>query len=792
MNYKLLSLEVFALVVSYLVLMLPVTSATQISIIFNGVVQETLEYDQSKVINKQITIKHDPYDITWTDVKVLINLNSASLAHSIQKIYLYKCRKLSPAECVYSDPQVFDKWIDTELAWRDISEREGTSQYPQVANLMFIIKTEDVSGKTGWIGFWNQIRRDNYNVFNTYEDQIDGLDFYASSLDLVQPIKNYIQNKLMLPVNWATKIVLREAGKVYALGASESEIEQHEFQTAVSADNEIESINKDYYFVLPETTNGIADPVTLNLNPSFTCGDSVCESDLGENPDTCCYDCGCPDGYYCDVNASLPSSGECKSEGETSIEIVSVGSPQITDCSEQFPVDISFRVTNPPSSIEPALTTVIKLGEDSFQTSCEGSGGVYSCQIHLAPGVSCGAGTYQISPGTINTTITYNDGVNSKSMSLGLGFSGVTVNYDCTCGEGEYCDTGTEKCESEDAITLGITKLTSYLDQYQPGDRIHLTAKIFNPPTGMKKISESAELNLTEGHVTPGTPECSEPSSDNEYECSIPFQIADFDPEKGYTFDPNTLTFVITYNDGDKAKTKTLSAPFGPVSIPARYCGDGTCDVDESSETCCLDCGCGSGEYCDKVSGCRQLDSIKLSVSPPEPGVFYDCRESHLAEIMVTVENAPTDMRLDSYTYTRGGSASGWNLQCEESALSNYKCQLSIPKLEPDCELPYYTVGPNRLEFSISFSDGKSTQTATLSGDFDDILVVPVYHCGDMVCESDLNENAGNCCVDCPCEDDSGFGPGYFCDYHSEYNPNGTCTERSGICLLYTSPSPRD
>ena len=31
----------------------------------------------------------------------------------------------------------------------------------------------------------------------------------------------------------------------------------------------------------------------------ITCGDGICDSSIGETPDTCCYDCQCPDGLSC-------------------------------------------------------------------------------------------------------------------------------------------------------------------------------------------------------------------------------------------------------------------------------------------------------------------------------------------------------------------------------------------------------------------------------------------------------------------------------------------------------------
>ena len=66
-------------------------------------------------------------------------------------------------------------------------------------------------------------------------------------------------------------------------------------------------------------------------------------------------------------------------------------------------------------------------------------------------------------------TQVYQDGPVDTGQKLSSNFSSVTVSYDCSCGAGLYCDSGEEICKSEDAISLGITSLTSYLDNYNEG-----------------------------------------------------------------------------------------------------------------------------------------------------------------------------------------------------------------------------------------------------------------------------------------------------------------------------------
>ena len=791
MNFKIVTLEIFAILISALIFSMPLVAATDINIFFNGVKKTEVEYKTENLINKQIEFIHEAKDILWKNVKVAVKVNSASLAKEIKKIYLYKCKKLSPANCIQSEPQVFENFIDVELLWTDISEREGVYAYPQVANLLIVIKLEDLSGTVSWIGLWSQIRRSAYNTFTEYDHELSEIDLHASSLDIVNPIKMYIENYGMIPFNWLTKAVFKTANTLYALGADESEIESSapRFLTATPPTNEIDTINKDFYLIFSNTSSGIANPLTLNLNPTFSCGDGACEADLGETPGSCCYDCPCGGGQYCDVDPTDPTTGECKDLSQVSLQVVSTSSPQITDCSGTFDVNITLKINNPPSSLHSDIPSVFKLDETVYSTSCYGGPPEYWCVLTLnSDYVECGQGSYNIGPNDVTTSIIYTDGPNDMSLTLNTSFSPIIVNYDCSCDDGFYCDIGTDTCKSEDAITLGITSLTSYLDNYNEGDTIDLTAKIFNPPTGLTVISTSATLNLTGGQVSPGSPTCTGPSADYEYSCSIPFQIVGYSRSNSYTFDPNTLIFTITYKDGTIDKTKVLETNFGPVSIPSQYCGDGVCNMGETQESCCIDCDCSEAEdYCDPVRGCESTTGVTVSVDSATPTEFTDCRQPHLVNITLRVVNPPSTLTLDHYFHITGNLPSGWGLQCDDSGYGGvYYCHLTIPSIE-GCSLPYYEIGNNELNVSISFDDGAPTSTLysritkQMSAQFSNIKVIPIYECGDGVCESNLGEGPGNCCIDCPCSS------GQYCDV-TPSNTDGVCRSKDAISLVIDSP----
>lgn len=785
----------FAILGSYLVFSIPIAYATTINIVFNGQPQDTVSLSSEDMVNRQVSVEHSPADITWTDVKILLTLNSATLEHIIEKIYIYKCKKMSPTECIGLTPIEFESFVNTELAWSDISTTEGVADYPQVANILTMVKLSGLEGEITWVGFWDKIKRTDYNIFDHFTYEVSAIDLEASSLDMVDPIKTYIENFKMLPFTWVTEATFIGADSLYALGAEETEIDTSppSFTAAQPQTNKIENINKKYYFVFSNTSSGITLPLTLTQNPSFTCGNYLCENSLGETQDNCCFDCGCASEYYCDVNATIPETGICKPTGGITLDVSSADPEIITDCSSQYTVTINLVVNNPPSGLSTPLSAIVSLGENTYTTTCTGGPPVFACSVTLNPSVGCGQGSFTLGSNMINATLTYNDGPNTVTRELYTTFGAVNVNYDCSCQDNFYCDTGTLTCESESAIALGITELTSYLDSYSPGDSIELTAKIFNPPTGTTLTQASANLTLATGVVNPGTPVCSSPTTDYEYQCQIPFQIQGYSSDNSYTFDPNTLTFTITYNDGPNAKVGDISTNFGPVSIPSQLCGDGKVDAGETEESCCLDVGCSiEDDYCDQVYGCRPIAGTTLTIDAVNPTEFSDCEREHEVEIIGRINNVPSTVETQFYYYNLDGVTQGWDLDCPEdpsTITGQFTCTLIVPEIT-NCTLPYYAIGPNSLNYTISYQDG-DTQTLTkeLSTEFSDLHIIPVYHCGNDVCESDLEENATVCCIDCPCTTDPGFGHDYYCNYDRDLIPNGTCMSQADITLVIDAPT---
>jgi len=788
MNVKILCLQIAAVMVSCMLLNLSIVSATTFRVIYNDEIQASIEYSFKDLINTGVVIVRDPSDISWSKIKIRVTINSASLSHTIKKIYIYKCKVLDPVTCSQLEPEEYDTFADVEYSWEDISQREGAERYPEVANLMILVKLEGPYETSSWTGILERIERRDYNIFVTSEDEIDSVNLYSKAQEYIQPIIMYIENFGMIPFNWLEKVVLSNTDKIYALGGSQSELESSppQLTSAITESDTVDTINKDYYFLFPESSGRIISPVVLNLNPFYTCGNGECELSKGETSANCCYDCGCGEGLYCDASPDAPSTGTCRALADMNLEVPPV-TVQIDNCLSQTEIVIPMRINNAPTTLSDTAEATFSIDDTQYLSTCsKSSPSTYECPVMLSPPVSCGQGSETSEIKDITLTITYFNGPNQETRELSQSSSSILWNYDCACGEGLYCDIGTHECESEDAISLGIIYLTSYLKDYQPGDTINVTAKIFNPPTDTVLISASAQLNLTNGEVSPGTPVCSEPTEDFEYNCSIPFSITNYNPELNYKFQPNTLIFQITYSDGAVKKTKTLSVSEGfyPITIPSKRCGDGKIDPGETPETCCQDAGCYSDdEYCDSIGECRPIDGIRLSIESVNPLELEDCLKEHEISILAKIQNPPTGLHLDFYSYQLGGET-GTAITCREeySGSGLFNCTILVPE-QPDCGSSGIIFDDNYLNFTISFPDGSRTRTMELSAELPAITLTPIFHCGEYGCETEFGENSENCCIDCGCPS------GEFCNYDPTLDPHGTCIKESDIRLVIDSPA---
>jgi hypothetical protein len=275
--------------------------------------------------------------------------------------------------------------------------------------------------------------------------------------------------------------------------------------------------------------------------------------------------------------------------------------------------------------------------------------------------------------------------------------------------------------------------------------------------------------------------------------------VPNYDHSKQYIYTNNSINFSVQFSSGPLMRTQELSSSFSDVLIPSYRCGDGTCNPEENSGNCCFDCGCPQLDttYCDAQRGCQRIRDVGFTVDSINPSTFSDCQQPHAVNVTGRVLNPPSDMRLLYSYYIQKDQISGWQFSCNEMNPGVkdglVSCMLLIPNIDTKdtrtCQLPSYTVGPNKLNLSVSWTDGpRRVLSKEFTSIFSNITIIPTFHCGDGVAEPEYGETAANCCIDVPCETDPAFGADYYCDYDPQGFGNGSCKSKSAIKLVVDSP----
>lgn len=782
---------------------------TNVSIVYNEKYQGSVLLDTSKIVYKSINIEHNESDFAWNRVKIAINVISRSTVKEIKRIYLYKCidkhtispKLLTPIECIRNvDPVKFDTYIDTELSWSDISVPTTPSFYPEESIILMFVKLEGFEEENPvWLLFLDKIVRTDFNKFDIYSYDIEHIDFYAKTDGLADTIKAFIENYQMIPSSWAEKIVFTTAKSITGFGVDKDGMENEPitFSVVQPSTKEIRKISKDYFFIIPETTSGTGNGITLILNPTFDCGNGNCESWLGESYNNCCYDCGCPDGYYCNIDiAQTGQTGVCRDESEIFLEVEPIDVVQVSDCEQSINIYLKISVKNPPSGLENNVYGTVNIGSYVENINCDYIGNnIYSCPLNIEPPIFCGVGDERIDTGSIILDIVFADGQNMKTKTLTANIPEFVIEYNCPCDEGMYCDSVSKTCEPID-ISLEIISSDSVLTNFiGSGDIAEVEVEITNPPGDLNIEGFSFSIGSVEydGESINGYSddlECTE-SGEYQYTCKLPINIDNYNNQRVYILRDIIIKASVNFLDGNTLREMILYADVPEITIPSVICGDGIVSVGETEETCCIDTGCeDENKYCDLSGKCKSLNDVFLNVVDVKEENVTDCYEEHIIKIKAKIENLPTDASLDDYAHMIDDEISEYSIECDGPKRSTgiVNCVLTIPPMD-ECFSPYVLIGPNTLKIDISFPDGEDIISKELSSSFSNIHIIPIYHPGNGICESDFGENASNNCVDCPCEMDPLFGEDYYCNFDPEKNPNGTCLLLHNITLVVESPT---
>ena len=811
MNYKLFLIGLFAVFGSYLIMSLPFVSAVNVKIFYGTSLLTSVSYNPQDLVKRVFGFEGNT---------VLINITSATGSVSIEKVYIYKCKDKNPSECIQTTPDVFESDANKAYDWSEIA-----NQTSQKGCLMIIVKilTND---KIVWTGFWENIEKNN--GFNRYEYPLDEVDVYVKDTEKASLVRNFIESFKVIPFSseWVTRVVFPTASILYEAGGNEQEIENQEFVSKTETGNQETGIDKDYYFIFPgfssQGITGVMNPAVFYLNPLYTCDNQDCEEELGERQAACgCFDCGCLSGQYCDIEYG------CRVLDMIKLSLVSTPNTKISNCYEEHIIVVPVKIINPPTGLS-VVKEKASLGGKDYEISCEKSSETYVCNVTVPPVPNCDEGTYEVGPNRIMFKIRFNNAhetiekdisVEFPNITIGsfecgnnqceteLGESSVTCCYDCGCSDG-YCDAVPSDTEGYCRQDLGNENLRivnvnpTHFYTFNPGDLISFGAEITERPKSLSVSNWECSLTCSvEGNSCSGSCSVScneEPGSENTYNatCTLSVNIDGYDSLKSYTVYP-VLNVTAKYVNGSKGSvTKELSKAFPAISYGAHWCGDNKCDPDESSDSCCYDCQCEEGYYCDTQdtehpsSGdmCKPDFEIVIDKIEPEPLEFVSTFKEHTINITGHITTIPGGLKLDPEC-----KLSDMEIPCyasceetkKEGGMYYFLCQLTIPSFDYNTSKHYdpvqkkITFAQNSFSLSCSYNNGPSTEIKTFEKNISDIIIDVVYECGSGKCERDLGESAEVCCIDCPCSEV--YGEKYFC--YTGRKKEGECLSVNEVAL---------
>lgn len=806
----------------------PVTLAINVNVVYNGQTRQSTQFNSEDVLNWDISVTRNSTDFTWSRVNLHLSVISGDSARPVSKMYLYRCKGYNPIDCVTKvdvpEPLEFGSYADVDLSWNDISIAQGSARYPQVSNLMLLAKLEGEN--EAWTGLFVRTERVEYNQFNVpFNYELGTVKVFPRSESLITPVKEYIDNFHMIPMVWVDRVSFEGSSALYSLGANSMELENQPVNFRPERPSiEIRNITKDFYFVFPQTVEGVANPITLNLNPTSECGDGTCQASLGESSGTCCQDCGCPSGHYCDIsNPGQNSQGTCK-PSNMDMQITGLFQQPVTNCENGGITHFTARIINPPSGIvSQEYSGTLEIEDFYLPVDCTGGLSSLDCSFEFSTDIACGKFDRQLEY-IFTLPVEYYDGQNTVTEDLKADNIGspITIRYECKCGDGLYCDVRENACQEDSSMMLNVLEFITPRYNINSGGIIRMFLKIEYAPQNYTVSTTRYNVReiLQEEEVLPGLSGIMNCSLDTDYgetdvyECLIPYQIAGYDRTLEYILSKGRVSMNVNFDNVGTPKSLTLATEIPDVLIPPSECNDGRCDKEsgETNKTCCMDCGCGSNAdlYCDEKKGCQSISAVGLNVQSAAPTSFDDCAEEHTVNIkasigktqstqtntdsitgMVTAETTgsfsiPTGITVSGYEISEQGGMSEYaSISCDDinevsGALS---CQIIISPIE-ECKSTV-TVGPFELQLMVSWPNGQETVEKTLTATIPSVSIKPVSHPGDGECEENYGETAANSCLDCPCEDDAQFGAGYYCDTGSK---GGSCKSKSGVNLVIDSP----
>lgn len=802
----------------YLIITLPTASATPLIHVFGGPAQDTVQLPD--LVSRTVTIQ--PLGIAdWT---ISLDVKNAS-SSSLDTWYLYTCTSLDPSSCISLSEDIYFGNQVADLVWSQISSGGK-------ANILLIVNVNKAD--TSYQSYWHRFDKQPGSPPTHTSSDIPSIDVHTSGPQL-SDVVNFIEDHAMIPFHLIDKVVFTGASVMHNLAGTPPTLSGFPL-----AGSEITLMSETYRLVLPDT-GVVHNGITLhNAPPGFLCGGDydgdgqVC--DAGEDQQSCCYDCGCSAGFYCDA------SGTCTSSSAIALDVIEPTSTTVTNCNEINTITVTAQMKNLPSDASIVQRSYILDGDQTYSLNSEDCTevvpGIDTCTLTVPPVIPCIEGSFILQPNSITFTIDYSDGPTTVTQSFSDSFDPITIGswtcgdgacdnalgensanccYDCGCSAGLYCDFlpgSTESsavCAIEPSLTVkDFTELFTFHDP--TGNDVSLTLDMLSTPVSYTASPPTCSMSCLSGGE-----ECSSSCSlvctpsptpgDYSAACTLTFAIAGYDALEGYSLTP-TIDLPLTYQNGASTTSTTLQAFGSLISFGPHFCGDNTCDADETPSDCCYDCGCATG-FCSTLTpsigpspsdACVSND-FQLVIDDITSTSFVDQTILHTFNITAHITNAPPNpvpgVINPTFDCTLGGgiypcTLTGGTCTPLPATGSDYpfRCEVTLPALSSSSEVVIPITG-NSLSATFSFYNTSFSEVATVQALFDDLSVTQVSHCGQGTCETFLGENTANCCLDCPCLPDPAFGPGYVC-VPGGGDPMSSCTLNTSIdiSLINVTPDP--
>jgi len=808
-------IKIFTLASIYLIVSIPVVFAsTTVSIFAGGFTGEVVI---PEMVSQQVSV--ESVGIQNWNINILIE-NTTS--HTLGTIYVYKCFLLSPSDCVDSvSPDYYSGSQTLVLPWSSISELVGFSE---IGNVLVVARVNTPGGT--FKSFWHSFIRDSGQSpqYQYQSSDISSVELHTTP-DKIQTIEDYVEDTGVIPFNLVTNTILTGSTLLHNLLGTPPSLNGLE-----TPGDDATPLAEGYTLIHPQSTVTYNGVTFYSAPEDFLCGGDVdgngnmCDS--GETQQNCCYDCGCSTGFYCDA------VGTCLSSSAISLQVIEPTNTFVTNCNEYNTITVTVQLNNLPSDSQISERSYILDGTDQYSlnpSDCtEPLPGVYTCTLTVPPVVPCIEGSFLLSDNSITFDVRYSDGPDQVTSSLSDAFGDVTIGswecgdticdlelgetqqnccYDCGCSSG-YCDyqPGTPKdsgvCVPDPYLTIeSFTELFTIHSSY--GNDVALDMTLRNTPVSLSTNSPTCTMDCLSGGTACSSScslSCTE-TGDYAASCTLTFTVSGYDQEESYSLAP-TITLPASYSDGPTTISAAFEAEGDRILLGPHFCGDKNCDVDESQSSCCYDCGCGTGAFCNTVSPSIGPDAgdvcapsgFSLVIDDVDPTEFIDQTIPHTLNVTAHIDNPPP-LGITNPTYSC--SLLGGTIPCTIDGTTctpltadqtEFLCEITIPTFS-GYESQEILIQNNALSVTFEYNNGSRKDITTLETQIDDITITQVSHCGRDGCETFLGESATDCCIDCPCSENPSFGLGSIC-VPGGGQPNSTCISNTSITLSLKEISP--